>query len=218
MNQSMFGENISSPEVALVPARNRIIERIKELITARHPPIIVALDGGSGSGKSTLTSLISNKIDSVVVPLDDFFAGNIPASQWYELSAQEKLHRVFKWDRVREDVLNPLKNGSPAKWFAFDFEAGLRPDGTYGMESEPKTLMPADCILLEGAYSASPELSDFVDFTILIDIPVQERHARLAARQDEEFSKTWHEVWDEVEEYYFTQVMPKESFDLVVQG
>jgi hypothetical protein len=37
-------------------------------------------------------------------------------------------------------------------------------------------------------------------------------------RQEGEFSRYWHDVWDEVEEYYFGKVRPKSSFDLVVSG
>jgi len=31
------------------------------------------------------------------------------------------------------------------------------------------------------------------------------------------FLQKWHKRWDEVEAYYFTQVRPKRSFDLIVK-
>ena len=43
-------------------------------------------------------------------------------------------------------------------WYAFDFESGLRSDGTYGMKTDPVELEPANVILIDGAYSACPEL------------------------------------------------------------
>lgn len=86
------------------------------------------------------------------------------------------------------------------------------------MEQTPKEQMPADVILIEWAYCAGPEVSDLVDFTVLVDVPVEERHARLEVREDYGFLKTWHQRWDEVEAYYFSQVRPKSSFDLIIEA
>ncbi|MCK4961542.1 MAG: hypothetical protein KAS19_03605 [Anaerolineales bacterium] len=60
-------------------------------------------------------------------------------------------------------------------------------------------------------------LGDLVDLTILVDVSIDERHARLASREDKDFMDRWHKIWDPVEKYYFTQVRPKSSFDLVVK-
>ena len=74
-------------------------------------------------------------------------------------------------------------------------------------------------IILEGAYTSNPELNDLIDLKVLIAVPVPERHKRLDDREgDKEFLQRWHIIWGAVEEYYFTEVMPKTSFDLVVSG
>jgi uridine kinase len=76
---------------------------------------------------------------------------------------------------------------------------------------------PAPVIILEGAYSSSPEIADLIDLKVLIDVPILERHQRLDEReQDKQFLQRWHILWDAVEGYYFTEIMPKSSFDLVV--
>jgi len=85
------------------------------------------------------------------------------------------------------------------------------------MEKECKKLEPANVILIEGAYSATPELADLLDFAILVDVPIEERQVRLEAREDHDFLVKWHQRWDEVERYYFNQVRPKNSFDFVVK-
>ena len=103
-------------------------------------------------------------------------------------------------------------------WHAFDFVSGLRPDGTYEMQTDPIGRAPADAIILNGAYSGSAPLADLVDLSVLVDVPLDVRHARLAAREETDFLAHWHSRWDAVEEYYFTQVRPKTSFDLVVSG
>jgi para-aminobenzoate synthetase len=193
-----------------------IVDAIRGLHATLRRPILVALDGGSGAGKSTLAALIADKIDATVVPLDDFFAADIPDAEWDARSVAERARDVFDWRRVRGDALEPLLAGRPARWHAFDFEAGQRPDGTYGMRTDFVERAPARVILLDGAYSAGPALADLVDLAVLVDVPVDERHARLAAREEKGFLAQWHARWDVVEEYYLTRVRSRDSFDLVV--
>ena len=207
-------DSLNDEEIA---AYREALEKIRGSLAKRSCPLVVALDGGSGAGKSTLASLIESELDMALIPLDDFFSADIPDSQWDVFSVEERLNRVFDWERVRENAIVPLLAGKTAKWHPFDFQAGLRPDGTYGMKVDAVERMSADVILVEGAYSAHPALGDLVDLAILIDVPVAERHARLEAREDRDFLAKWHERWDEVERYYFHHVRPRDSFHLVVE-
>lgn len=191
----------------------------------RTAPICVALDGASGAGKSTLAACVAGKIAFAsalaLIPLDDFFAATIPDSAWDAFTIAERLDRVFDWQRVREDVLLPLRAGKPARWHAFDFVAGLQPDGTYhlqpqAIERAPAAVLSTAIILLEGAYSAHPALADLLDYTILVEAPAELRRQRLAAREDPEFLRRWRQRWDPVEDLYFTTIRPPATFDLVV--
>ena len=92
----------------------------------------------------------------------------------------------------------------------------MRADGTYGMRAALTKRHPAAVIVLDGAYSARPELADLIDLTVLVDAPLQFRHARLAAREAACFLEAWHRRWDDAEAHYFTHVRPPSSFDLVV--
>jgi uridine kinase len=184
----------------------------------------VALDGGSGAGKSTIATQVASALgrspgyDVALIPLDDFYAADIPDAAWDSFSVAERLAQVFDWARLRTQVLAPLLAAERATWHAFDFAAGPRPDGTYGLEATPKVREPAAVILIEGAYSAGPALVDLVDLTVLVDVPVAVRHARLAAREEPGFLAAWHARWDAVEAYYFSTVRPRGGFDLVVGG
>jgi uridine kinase len=208
---------MKDPNKKLLAIGLEIIEQLQNLLSRKQNPIVVALDGGSGAGKSTLALIIKDELDAALIPLDDFFSANIPDSEWDKFTVEEKLKYVFDWVRLRNYAIVPLLKGRPAKYNAFDFQSGLRADGTYGMEKERKKLEPADVILIEGAYSASPELTDLIDFAILVDVPIKERHVRLKAREDNDFLMKWHQRWDEVEIYYFNHVRPKSSFDFVAK-
>jgi len=207
--------NLSSQK--LLSARKEIGEEIKRLLSSKQAPIVVALDGGSGAGKSTLASIVESEFDTAMIPLDDFFSADIPDPKWDDFTVEEKLRNVFDWEQLLTRVIEPLLEGKAVSWHAFDFASGLRPDGTYGLEEEPKERDPADVILIEGAYSASPELAVLVDLAILVDVPLEARHARLLAREDRDFLETWHKRWDEVESYYFNEVRSKSSFDLIIE-
>jgi len=181
-------------------------------------PICVALDGASGAGKSTLAACVADVFASALalIPLDDFFAANIPDNAWDAFTIAERLDRVFDWQRVRESVLLPLRAWKPARWHAFDFVAGLQPDGTYHLQAQACERAPAGIILLEGAYSAHPALADLLHYTILVQAPAELRRQRLAAREEPEFMRRWHQRWDPVEDLYFTHIRPPATFDLVV--
>jgi uridine kinase len=200
----------------MADAAQTILVEIARRTDHRQAPLLIALDGGSGAGKSTLAALLERQMDAVVVPLDDFFAAHIPDWQWEAFSVPQRAERVFDWQRVRTDALEPLLANRSARWYPFDFAAGLHPDGTYALSTHSVERHPAPVIILDGAYSASPAIEDLIDLTVLIDVPSAERHRRLAQREDASFLRRWHAVWDDVEQYYFTEVRPAASFDLVV--
>ena len=197
-------------------ACNTIVAGIQRLMVNRHTPILVALDGGSGSGKSILASLLEKALDAALIHGDDFFAADIPDAEWDTRTIEERARDAIDWRRLRAEALEPLLAGRPAKWHPFDFEAGLRADGTYAMRTDYVEREPKAIILLDGAYSARPELADLVALSVLVDVPVDVRHARLAAREEASFLSAWHARWDAAEAYYFTHLRPISSFDLVV--
>ncbi len=189
---------------------------IRNLLTQKKP-IVVALDGGSGAGKSTLASLIAAEFETSLIPLDDFFSAQIPDDHWDTFSVEEKLKNIFDWKRLRNQVLEPLLAGKNAQWYAFDFEA-KNSDGSYQMQTDYCERLPADVILLDGAYSASLPIADLIDLKILVEVPIKERHQRLELREnDKNFLAQWHQRWDEAETHYFTHRRPQSSFDVIVK-
>jgi uridine kinase len=204
-----------APELKV--AADTITVRIQHLLVNSPGPILVALDGGSGAGKSTLALMLAEKLDVTLVQSDDFYAAHIPDAGWDARSPQERAADVIDWRRLRTEVLEPLLAGRVARWHPFDFGAGTRPDGTYAMSTAFVERTPASIIVLDGAYSARPELADLIDLSVLVEVPIDVRHQRLAAREEKDFLAAWHTRWDAAEEYYLTQVRPPASFDLIVR-
>lgn len=197
-------------------AEDAVVDAIRRLLTRHRRPILVAIDGPSGSGKSTFARRIADQFEGALIQSDDFFAAGISNAGWDARTARERAADAIEWQRVRIDALEPLLAGKPAKWRPFDFAAGVRPDGTYGMRSDFVEREPARVIVLEGAYSTGGAVADLVDLTVLVDAPRELRHARILAREEPEFLAAWHARWDAAEDVYFTQMRPPSSFDLVV--
>ena len=202
--------------MTLTEACARIVEVVKQSDGASRVPLVVAFDGRSGAGKSTLASRVAEEAGAAVVLLDDFFAASVPNADWDRMTAEERGANVFDWTRIRSEAIMPLRAGRVARWHPFDFDAGPSADGTYGMKTEAVRVEPASVIILDGAYSSGPQLVDLVDLTVLVETSEAERWARLARREEAEFLAQWHARWTAVEDFYFTNVRPRSSFDLIV--
>ncbi len=178
---------------------------------------MVAIDGRSGAGKSTVARRLAEELDAAWVPCDDFFAADIPATGWETRTAAQRAADALDWRRLRGEVIERLRAGQVARWFAFDFEAGVRADGTYAMRAVPTEQAPRPVVLLDGAYSARPELADLIDCAILVVAPASQRRPRLAAREAPRVLEAWHARWDAAEEYYYTIIRPPSTFDIVLR-
>lgn len=194
-------------------AADKIIFAISQLLKRKNP-VLVAIDGRSGTGKSTLAQLITSRIESIIVMGDDFYSGGNDDT-WSGSSAKEKFDKVIDWQRLRAQALEPLLAKKPASWHPLDFKPTI---GWIGWKDEAVQLAPAPVILLDGVYSARPELSDLVDLTVLVKVDDVGRRKRLVMREGQDFMDRWHMLWDSAEDDYFTYTCPQSSFEIVVSN
>ena len=198
---------------ALEVAAGTVIAAVRRALANNPVPILVALDGPSGSGKSSVARRITAALDVTTVSVDDFFSAGITDAEWATRTPRDRAADAVDWRRLRREALEPLLAGNPARWHAFDFHGGVRDDGTYAMRSDFVECPAAPIIILDGAYSTRPELSDLIDLSVLVDAPLSIRHERLARREAASFLDAWHARWDPAEAYYFKHVRPPSSFD-----
>ena len=114
------------------------------------------------------------------------------------------------WTRQRP-VLEALRDGRTARWHSYDWDAF---DGR--LAAEPTTAQPAPVVILEGAYSARPELADLLDLRVLLETDKQLRLQRLRQRDGTDWHDEWAQRWSEAEDHYYSVVMTPEAFDLVL--
>ena len=154
--------------------------------------LVVAVDGHSGSGKSTLAEAVAEVIGAVIVPCDDFFAASVSDADWDRRTPEQRAADAMHCRRPRREAIEPLRAGRSARWYAFDFLAGLRANGTYSLQETPTERSPKPVVLLDGAYSARPELASVLDLSVLVEPTPATRQARLEAREAPAVLRQWH--------------------------
>ena len=154
--------------------------------TTTERPYVIALDGRSGVGKSTLAAQLADVVDATIIEGDDFFAGGTGLRSD---APAVRVAECIDWSRQRA-VLNALRQGCKATWNAFDWDAF---DGR--LQPEATELSPTPVVILEGVYSARPELADLVDLKVLVTVPDALREARLLEREGSigPWELQWHQ-------------------------
>jgi uridine kinase len=185
------------------PAAASLIDAAARWREAAPGMLVLAIDGHGGSGKSTVAAAVAAATGAAIVHTDDFFRSG-DASQ----AGQRPLESYYDWRRLRAQALEPLRARRGASFRRFDWDRGSGLDGVVSVD-------PAELIVVEGVFSASPELADQVDRAVLVDTPEPERLRRLRGRVAPE---EWDDEWLRAEQAYFRLIRPPSSFDLIVPG
>ncbi|WP_425863050.1 aminodeoxychorismate synthase component I [Arthrobacter sp. TWP1-1] len=162
-------------------------------------PVIIAVDGRSGAGKTTvaveLAALLRRHRTVSLFHLEDIYPG------WDGLAGGV--------ERYIDSVLQPLHDGLPATWTAWDWEAAN--DGA------SRTTAVAPVVLVEGVGSSHGRAADFLDAVIWVDAPSQARKKRALDRDGETYAPFW-DAWAEQEERLLAGMASAEHADILVDG
>jgi uridine kinase len=152
--------------------------------------LLVGIDGAGGSGKSTLAATLTDKI----VATDDFVTA---PWEWYD------------FDRLRRDVLDPLRRDEDARYQRMDWNDGeLR---------EWHAIEPGGVVAVEGVAALDQRLRDAYDYRIWVETPQEICFARGLERDGAAALPLW-EAWSEKEQQYWAEQSPRESADAIVDG
>lgn len=170
-------------------------------------PVIIAIDGRSGSGKSTIARHLAKHAEVATVEMDDFYRVDDPVAR-ARYGPAEGVERYFDWQRLRDEALVPLSKGRSATFRVYDWK-----HNDYG---DITVVDPQPFVVIEGVYSARPDLRPLVDLVVLIDTSPELSAARQLARGQN--SNEWIERWTVAEDHYFAHVLRDSAVDLRVSG
>ena len=193
-------------------ATDRVIQAIAG--AARDGFALVSIDGPGGSGKSTLAAEVAEHLGpgrAVVVQGDDFYRPMSPEDRLL-LSPQQGYDKYFDWHRLRDQVLVPLASGLTGQYQRYDWLTGDLAAG------ELHQVSPAGAVIVEGVYTARPELAGYYDLTVWVDAPREVCMRRLAERGHDHGPGNWNERWRAAEEHYIAATKPGVRLDITVRG
>lgn len=197
-----------------------------DLLTARlatgTSPTFVALDGRSGVGKSTMAAQVADFLGpdedghpiTTVIEGDSFYAGGSSAT-WDRRTVLEKVAGVIDW-RAQRTALESLRSTGAAAWRGFDWSSDDWDREPVPHRADRTTCRITPVVILEGAYSARPELADMFDLRVLLTLPTELRRDRLLRREGEAYRTDWEQRWSNAEDLYFTTAVPRGHFDLLI--
>lgn len=165
---------------------------------------IVAIDGGSASGKTTLSQTLAQLYRCTVFHMDDFF---LRPEQRTPTRYAEIGGNVDR-ERFLAEVLAPLRRGESVNYRRFDCQ-------TMTLD-EKKHVDPENLIIVEGAYSMHPELAEFYDLSVFLQIDSELQRQRILHRNGPELAQRFFTEWIPMENAYFQETNIKKRCDITL--
>ncbi|WP_436534219.1 uridine kinase family protein [Actinoplanes sp. HUAS TT8] len=170
--------------------------------------VLISIDGAGGSGKTSLAGTAAALLDGAVIVHGDDFYRVMPDDERARLDAEQGYRRYFDWERLRDQVLAPLRAGGTARYQRFDWPTGEL--------AEWHEIGPGRTVIVEGVYTARPELAGYYDHVTYVDTPREVCLDRCRARGEN--PEEWILRWRAAEDHYLRTTRPESRADLLVRG
>jgi uridine kinase len=169
---------------------------------------IIAIDGPGGSGKTTLATTVAELLDDATLVHGDDFYRPMPEHEREQLDPQQGYQQYFDWQRLRDQVLAPLRAGRAARYQSYDWVTG--------QVASWHEVSPGATVIVEGVYSARPELIPYCHLTVYVDTPREICLQRVRGRGGS--SEEWIRRWRAAEDFYLRTTWPQSRVQLLVRG
>lgn len=166
--------------------------------------VLLSIEGGSASGKTTLSKILEEIYICTVFHMDDFFLQ--PEQRTPERFAE--VGGNIDRERFLSEVLLPLSKGENVRFRKFDCSTM-----SLGEEEE---LWPEKLVIAEGAYSMHPELAQYYDFSVFLDISPQLQQERILHRNSPKMAQRFFREWIPLENAYFEKTDVKNRCSMVI--
>ncbi len=159
----------------------------------------VAIDGRCCAGKSQTAALLSTLFDCNIFHIEDFY---LPLEKRTPQRMAEVGGSVDR-ERFRKEVCEPMLTGKPFSYRPFDCSTMQFKD--------PVEVQPKKVNIIEGAYSMHPELREYYDVTVFLDIAPVEQKARVMERNGRFMLRRFVDEWIPKENEYFREMKVREA-------
>jgi len=198
--------------------RRAVLARILESVPDRRR-VVVAVDGVGASGKSTFAAELADQAGPrpvVVIHADDFFHPADIRHARGRLSAEGFWLDTYNYDALISWALAPLSSDGGGLYRTASF------DRATGATTCPNaTQAPDDAlVIVEGAFLHRDELAGFWDYSVFLDVPVDEANRRMVDRGglDKDSEAALLRRYNGAQELYFTRARPWERASVVLDN
>ena len=157
---------------------------------------IIAIDGRAAAGKSTLAAGLAQIIGAGVIHMDDFF---LP----HELRTADRLQATggnVHYERFSQEVLPFLTKGNQDAFVYNIFDCRIMAiNGQREVKKSPWRVV-------EGAYSHSPQLGNYMDLRVFASVDSTEQLRRIATRNGVNAVEMFEQRWIPMEERYIAEL------------
>lgn len=178
---------------------NTLITKINNLRTPGKITLI-AIDGRCAAGKTTLGEHLKKELGCVIFHADDYFLR-------IEQRTDERLNEPggnMDRERLYEEIIKPIcdmNRGSGCINRTLTYRPFICKDMCVG---EPVTTALSDVVVIEGAYSCHPDLWDYYDYHIFMDIDTDLQLERIKLRNPDKLD-AFINKWIPMEERYIEE-------------
>jgi uridine kinase len=180
-----------------------LFETLDEML--KNGAVRLAIEGGSASGKTTLASLLQSRYDATVFHMDDFFLR--PHQRTSERLAE--VGGNVDRERFLNEVLLPLSQNQPILYQRFDCQTQLL--------EPPIQILPKRLTVIEGAYSMHPDLSEYYDLSVFLNVDPEPQRARIRKRNTPQMAERFFGEWIPLEHRYFEETDAKNRCDFFIR-
>lgn len=166
--------------------------------------VTLAIEGGSASGKTTLGNLLEQVYACAVFHMDDFF---LRPEQRTPKRFAEPGGNVDR-ERFLSEVLLPLTKNEQISYHRFDCSTFTLTPAT--------TVTPTKLNVVEGVYSMHPDLAEYYDLSVFLEITPQQQERRIRKRNSPELAERFFLEWIPMECRYFDIMHVKERCDIQI--
>lgn len=170
----------------------KLVNELKALQKNLNSPILIGLDGIGGSGKSTLASKLVQEIGGTFISLDDFRSKEI-----YEVDRERLINTLLA-------PLSESKSTHYQKWLWGENKL-----------SDLIKVKPDNFIIFEGVTALHPELRDFYDYKIWIEVNADTAYKRGLDRDRNDYGvdtkSEWETQWIPYEQEYIRKYNPQHA-------
>ncbi len=206
-------------------------ELVKHLVAVilkkqKDSPLLIGIDGVDASGKTILAEKLAGELKKSKRPIirasiDGFHNPKHIRYAKGENSPEGYYFDSFNYKAIAEALLNPLSFGKlQYKTAVFDYRTDLE------VVSPVKTATKDSILIMEGVFLFRPELANYWDIKIFIDVDFKITIKRAVKRTAEiEHIGTEQEILDKYkkryipgQQIYFEQAHPKEKANIVIDN